>query len=268
MIIVGIVVIIILLLFVLCMKGRKGYDGIESLKGYYYAHRGLHGEGIPENSMAAFKAARDAGYGIELDVHLMSDGTLAVIHDSSLKRTTGSDDIIENLKKEDLDYIHLEGTNEKIPTLQQVLNLYQDAAPIIVELKSYRGNYNQLCETACSVLKEYEGTYCIESFDPRCIVALRTNHRDVIRGQLTENFFLSQSKISKKLKFILRHQLLNFLTKPDFVAYRFEDRFTISNFIVRKIWGVQGVAWTIKTQEDLDIAVREGWIPIFEGFRP
>ena len=66
----------------------------------------------------------------------------------------------------------------------------------------------------------------------------------------------------------MRHQMLNVLTKPDFVAYRFEDRRTISNFIARKIWGIQGVAWTIQTQEDLDTAVREGWIPIFENFRP
>ena len=268
MIAIGIILLVIILLYVLSVKGRKGFDGIENLKGFYYAHRGLHGEGIPENSLAAFKAARDAGYGIELDVHLMSDGTLAVIHDSSLKRTAGEDVMIEELKKEDLPYYSLEGTDEKIPTLQQVLNLYQDAAPIIVELKSYKGNFNQLCDATCAVLKDYEGTYCIESFDPRCIVNLRTRHYDVIRGQLTQNFFLSQSKISGKLKFILRHQILNFLTKPDFIAYRFEDRYTISNFIARKIWGIQGVAWTIKTQEDLDTAVREGWIPIFEGFRP
>lgn len=268
MIAIIIILVVIAALYVLSVKGRKDYDGLSDLKGWYYAHRGLHSEGIPENSMAAFRAAKEAGYGIELDVHLMADGNLAVIHDSSLKRTAGADVIIEDLTVSELSDYRLEGTDEKIPLLSQVLNMYQDAAPIIVELKSYRGNCNQLCEAACRLLKDYNGTYCMESFDPRCIVYLRTAHGDVIRGQLTQNFFLSQSRISNFLKFTMRHQILNCLTKPDFVAYRFEDRFTISNFIARKIWGMQGVTWTIKTQEDLDTAVREGWIPIFENFKP
>ena len=174
----------------------------------------------------------------------------------------------EDLTVEDLADYRLEGTDEKIPLLTQVLNMFQGTAPVIVELKSYRGNCNKLCDAACAVLKEYDGSYCVESFDPRCVVWLRNAHNDVIRGQLTENFFLSKSRISNFLKFTMQHQILNVLTKPDFVAYRFEDRHTISNFIARKIWGIQGVAWTIRTQEDLDTAVREGWIPIFENFRP
>lgn len=263
-----VVALLLAFLFVLSVKGRKGFDGLSDLKGWYYAHRGLHGDGIPENSMAAFWAAKEGGYGIELDVHLMSDGNLAVIHDSSLKRTTGVDAIIEDMTAPELENYRLEGTDEKIPLLSQVLNLYQGAAPIILELKSYRGNYKELCDAAVALMLEYGGSYCMESFDPRCIAWLRKKHSDIIRGQLTENFFRSKSKLSVFLKFIMRHQLFNFMTKPDFVAYRFEDRHTVSNYICRKIWGVQGVTWTIRTQEDLDTAVQEGWIPIFEGFRP
>ena len=78
---------LILLLAVLCIlatSGRTKYPKLDTLKGWAYAHRGLHGNGLPENSMAAFKAALDGGYGIELDIHLTKDGDLAVIHDSSL----------------------------------------------------------------------------------------------------------------------------------------------------------------------------------------
>ena len=263
-----IVVIIFAFLYVLSVKGRKGFGGISDLREWYYAHRGLHGEGLPENSMAAFRAAKDGCYGIELDVHLMSDGNLAVIHDSSLKRTAGVDVIIEELTVPELDGYQLEGTEEKIPLLSQVLKLYQGAAPIILELKSYRGNYKKLCDAAVALMREYEGSYCMESFDPRCVFWLKKKYADVIRGQLTENFFRSKSKLPFFLKFAMRHQIFNFMTKPDFVAYRFEDSHTISNYICRKIWGVQGVTWTIRTQEDFDAAVREGWIPIFEGFRP
>ena len=70
---------------------------LRTFQKFAYAHRGLHNEAIPENSMAAFRAALDHGYGIELDVHLLKDGNLAVIHDHSLLRTTGVEVEVEDL---------------------------------------------------------------------------------------------------------------------------------------------------------------------------
>ena len=49
-----------------------------------YAHRGLHGGDIPENSLAAFRLAAEAGYGIELDLQLSRDGEVMVFHDYTL----------------------------------------------------------------------------------------------------------------------------------------------------------------------------------------
>ena len=258
----------LLLFFFLAMKGRKNFDGIENMRDWYYAHRGLHSEGVPENSMAAFRAAKEAGFGVELDVHLLADGKLAVIHDSSLLRTAGVDVVVEELTASDLREYTLEGTEERIPLLTQVLNYFHGEIPVIVELKTYKGNASDLCEAAWQVLKDYEGDYYIEAFDPRCVVWLRSCHPDTIRGQLTQNYFRSKNKLPFSLKFMLRHQLLNCMTKPDFVAYKFEDRITISNIIARKVWGIQGVAWTITSQEDFDLAIKEGWVPIFEGFIP
>ena len=85
-------------LYALAVRGRTGHPGLQALKGWRYAHRGLHGNGIPENSMAAFRAALEHGFGIELDVHLLKDGTLAIMHDHDLKRTTGLEGKIEDLK--------------------------------------------------------------------------------------------------------------------------------------------------------------------------
>ena len=90
----------------------------------------------------------------------------------------------------------------------------------------------------------------------------------MIRGQLTENFVRSSTKLPGVLKFIMKYNLLNVFTRPDFIAYRFADRKNISNFLCRKLWGIQGVTWTITNQEDLDTAVQEYWIPIFENFKP
>ena len=100
-----------LLLFIIWMMllaGRVGNNDVEKFMTERYAHRGLHGEDRPENSLAAFKAAADKGYAIELDVHLMRDGKLAVIHDASLLRTAGADVKIEELEEADLENYRLE----------------------------------------------------------------------------------------------------------------------------------------------------------------
>ena len=258
-----------LLLYVLAVMGRKGHPGLKALRGWAYAHRGLHGEGIPENSMAAFRAALDAGYGIELDIHLLKDGSLAVIHDYDLARTTGSTGKIEDLTEDQLANYRLEGTEETIPTFREVLDLYAGKAPLIIELKAVNGNHAALCEAACKAMEGYEGPWCMESFDPRCIRWLRLHRPEIIRGQLTENFMAAkENPLHPVLKFGITHQLGNFLLLPDFVAYKYADRKTLGNFLVRKIWGVQGVTWTLRSQAEFKTAVREGWLPIFEGFRP
>lgn len=264
-----IILIVLATVYFLSTVGRTGHKGYEALQGWYYAHRGLHGNGVPENSMEAFQKAKQAGYGVELDVHLLKDGQLAVIHDASLRRTTGRDGYIEDLTSEDLPAYFLENSQQTIPLLQQVLDLYRGEAPLIVELKCERNNYARLCETVCHLLDGYHGVYCVESFDPRCIYWLRKNRPDLIRGQLTENYFRSPgSKLSWYLKVLLSWQMLNFLTLPDFVSYKFRDRRNVSNFLCRRLWRLHGVTWTVKSQEELNLALKEGWLPIFEGFIP
>lgn len=263
-----VILLLIAMLYVGSVGGRVGHPGLKTLQGWNYAHRGLHSNGIPENSMAAFRAALDRGYGIELDLHLLKDGNLAVIHDSSLKRTTGAEGRIEDLNTEDLKNYHLEGTEETIPIFRDLLELYAGKAPLIVELKPVDGNHARLAETACRMLEDYPGAYCIESFDPRCVLWLKKNRPQIIRGQLAENFYRSDSSLSSPIKFILTYSLSHFFTMPDFTAYKFADRRNLSTWICRRLYGVQGVSWTLRTKEEYDIAMKEGWIPIFENFIP
>lgn len=263
-----IILAIVCLLYLLSLRGRTGHPVLEAMQNFGYAHRGLHGNGVPENSMAAFRKALDGGYGIELDIHLMKDGNLAVIHDTSLKRTAGVDVNITDLTTEDLENYRLEGTDEKIPTFDQVLKLYNGKAPLIIELKA-DSNCAALTDAAVKAMEGYNGVWCMESFDPRCIQHLRKNHAQVCRGQLTFDHFRNKDNVHPVLKFLLKHNLLNFLSLPDFVAYSFEDRMkTPSNFLCRKFWKVQGVTWTIRTQADYDTAKKEAWLPIFESFTP
>ena len=80
------IILILAILYLLALRGRSGHPGVEKLRGWNYTHRGLHGNGVPENSLAAFRAGVEKGYGSEFDVHLLKDGGLAVVHDSLLKR--------------------------------------------------------------------------------------------------------------------------------------------------------------------------------------
>ena len=255
-------------LYVLSTQGRTGHPGLGGLRGWKYAHRGLHDAQLPENSMGAFRAALEHGYGIELDIHLMKDGNLAVIHDCSLKRTAGADVKITDLTAEDLENYRLGGTDEKIPLFSQVLELYAGKAPLIIELKS-DNNARELVAAAVQIMEGYEGPYCMESFDPRVVLELKKQAPQVIRGQLAmDNFKEKNLPVGAVIKWILTNNAGNFLTQPDFVAYRFADRKRLANKLARSFWGLQGVSWTLKSQEDFDTAVAEGWLPIFEGFKP
>lgn len=261
--------LILILLFLLAVRCRRGHAGWKDLEGWAYAHRGLHGNGVPENSMAAFRAALAHGYGVELDIHLLKDGNLAVIHDSLLNRTTGQAGRVEDLTTEELRNYQLEGTGETIPEFMDVLTLFHGKAPLIVELKPTDGNHAALTEAACKMLETYPGVFCMESFDPRCLVWLKRNRPDIIRGQLSENYFRTRSDLPDILKFVLTHNLANFLTVPDFIAYNYAHRKdTPSIRICLGLWKARGVSWTLKSQEEYDTAVKEGWLPIFEGFQP
>lgn len=262
-------VLLLAVLFLLALAGRNGHPELPKLRRWHYAHRGLHGNGVPENSMAAFRRALDKGYGIEFDVHLLKDGGLAVIHDASLKRTTGADGVVEDLTVEELSHYRLEGTDETIPTFRQVLQLFAGKAPLIIELKAEHGNHAALTQAVCQALEGYEGAYCIESFDPRCLLWLRKNRPDVIRGQLAANFLRDPNTgLSWPMRFLLTNLMMNCLTQPDFIAYKFDDRKGLAPMLCDKFWKLQSVSWTLRKQEELDTAVAEGRLPIFEYFEP
>lgn len=256
------------LLWILAVKGRRNQPGVEKLSGWNYAHRGLHKPGTPENSMAAFAAALAGGYGIELDVHLTKDGNLAVIHDFELSRCTGVEGKVEDMTLAQLQQCRLEGTEEVIPTLSQVLQLFDGKAPLIIELKSNGKNHNPLTDRVMAEVQNYSGVYCLESFDPRCLKRLKKKYPQVIRGQLSDNYMKSKPKFPWILQLVMTNLLSNLSFQPDFIAYKFADRKNLSVFLARRLWKMPGVSWTVQTREELEIATSEGWIPIFENFEP
>ncbi len=262
--------VLLALLYVLCLRCRRRKDW-ERFNKWRYAHRGFHDKPrIPENSLPAFRRAVQHGFGAELDVHLMKDGHLAVIHDSSLLRTAGADVQVEDLTLPELKSYKLEGTEYPIPLLEEVLAVFAGKAPVIIELKPERGNAEALAAAACKVLDKHHVTYCIESFDPRCLSWLWANRPDVVRGQLSENFRRhgDARHLPGAVRWALSNLLLNARTRPDFIAYRFEDRRSLSLRLCRGLYGAKEFSWTIRSREDMEAAERRGALVIFEGFDP
>lgn len=257
------------LLFTLALRCRKGHPKWELLKKYRYAHRGFHDKPvIPENSLPAFRRAIEHGFGAELDVHLLRDGTLAVFHDSDLRRCANVDGQIEDLTLEELKQLRLEGTDEQIPTFDEVLALFESATPLIIELKTARGNHHALAKAVCERLDTYKGEFCIESFDPFALIDVKKLRPEICRGQLSMNFEKDKAGLPWYKRFIAGNLLLNFLTVPDFIAYKFEDRKGYCLRACVRTWGAQEVSWTIRKKEDLLACEADGSIPIFERFDP
>ena len=263
--------LILALAWAILLRARRGSESMRAMRQFRYAHRGLYDKaaGIPENSLSAFSRAVAHGFGVELDVHLLRDGTLAVFHDSDIRRMTGRAGYLEDLSAEELGDYPLDGTGETIPQFCDVLALFEDTGlPIIVELKSFRDNYAALTERTMRELDKFRVVYCVESFDPRCVAWVRKHRPEVIRGQLSQNFLKDRGKLSLPMAFATTHLLSNIMVQPDFVAYRFKDRKKWAPRLCRRIYGAQRVYWTIRSKEELSIAESDGAIAIFEQFLP
>ena len=145
------------------------------LKGV--AHRGYHNEQYTENGFGAFKNAIYNNFAFELDVHLTKDEKLIVSHDSSLKRTTGKEGIIEELTLEEIksNYHLLDGS--EVPTLEEVFELTKENVPIVVELKPYTKtkNYKILALKVMDALKEIKDkkNIILISFYPQCLLPFK-----------------------------------------------------------------------------------------------
>ena len=158
-------------------------------KKKYFAHRGLHDNkgDAPENSMAAFRKAVEAGYGMELDVHVTRDGIPVVFHDFKLERICNGDGNIEDYTYEELQKFTLCNSEERIPKFADVLTMVGGRVPLIIEVKSERVNVSE-CAVIDDLLRDYRGEYCIESFNPMVLWWFRLHHNKVVRGQVASNF--------------------------------------------------------------------------------
>lgn len=245
----------------------KNRPSFEALKNFDYAHRGLHGDGIPENSLPAFSLAANKGFGMELDLQLTKDGFVVVHHDNSLKRICGTGRLISDLTLKELQLLHLGDSGETVPLFTDVLAAVGGRTPIIVELKGY-GDTRLLCEKAWEILKDYRGLYCIESFHPQIVAWFRKNQPQIIRGQLMSAFQAGDDGLNAFTAYFARNLFTNVYTRPDFEAYHYKDRHKAALRLARRLFCMQEVSWTLRDAESYLACKNDGCICIFEGFDP
>ncbi len=260
---ISVLALIVLLYFIVLLPTGHRTPAPELLTDY--AHRGLHGDGIPENSLAAFRKAAEMGYGMELDVQLSADGEVMVFHDYTLERMTGRAGKLADYSAAELDKMALAGTDEKIPRLTEVLALVNGRVPLLIELKG-ENLKTALAPKLDSLLAGYHGSYCIESFNPFLLVWHKKHRPNVFRGLLLTN--TAQSRGRTPLNLLLDLMAFNWAARPHFISYNSicETRFPVR--FCTDLCRAARFTWTVRTEEEYRKARDAGVCTIFEGFLP
>ncbi|MFC3175248.1 glycerophosphodiester phosphodiesterase family protein [Novosphingobium bradum] len=229
------------------------------LRAACLAHRGLHGLGVPENSLGAASAAMARGLGIECDVQRSSDGLAMVFHDWELDRLTAEHGAVAARSAAQLGAIPLAGSTDTIPTLRQLLDLVAGRVPLVIELKSRKdSHFGALCLAVRRVLEGYRGPHAIMSFDPRIAHWFAVNSPQTVRGLVVTE------EDDKALPGRLRRHFALWHARPDFLAYDIRDlpgRFPAA----QRRRGLPLVTWTIRTPELLARAREYADVPTVEG---
>lgn len=263
-IVIALLVIFLIYLLLVAPKNRKEMN---KYKNNYYAHRGLHNDERAENSMSAFRAAVEAGYGIELDIRLSKDGKLVVFHDDTLDRVCGREGKVVDFTAEELAIFRLRGTDDGVPLFSDVLSLVDGRVPLLVEIKEDAGN-SAVSLAACEMLREYKGEYIVESFNPLSLVTVKKNMPKVCRGILSHRYY-EYEQYRKPLYFALQALLLNFLCRPAFIAYDHRHAKAFSLRFCRSVCGAATLAWTVRSVEEEHAARKAGFDGIiFENYIP
>ena len=243
---------------------RPRSDVFEQTK--FFAHRGLFDNGVvAENSLSAFKAAKKFGCGIELDIRLSKDGIPVVMHDRSLIRMCGVNKNVDDLNVDELKKLKLLDTEDCIPTLREVLDLVDGAVPLVIEMKA-AGTDVYVCPQSEILLRHYNGTYAVESFNPFALRWYRIHRPEILRGQLATSFKNSKNDANPFVAFMASNLLFNFLSRPDFIAFDIHFSSSVPLKIRSKYFAAVPVGWTVRKETELNDPSFENFI--FEGFLP
>ncbi len=258
--------LVALYLFLIAPRKRRNTAPFDTTK---FAHRGLHTEDgqVPENSLAAIRRAREAGYGVEWDVQFTADRQIVVFHDATLTRMCGVDKRVDSLTYEQLQAYTLLDSDQRIPLLSEALEALGDA-PLICEFKSHGGATDvSLCEAAYPLLAAHKGPWCMESFNPFMVGWFMKHQPQVVRGILSKHYEPKDGQ-TPLLRWVLGAMLTNVLCRPDFLAFCHRDKRQLSFSLCRILFRPLCVAWTVRSEMQQQVAERVFDTVIFENYTP
>jgi glycerophosphoryl diester phosphodiesterase len=212
-----------------------------------FAHRGLHGLGLVENSRAAFDAALAAGHGIECDVQASADGVPFVIHDEELDRLTGERGEVGTQMAAVLDSVLLQGTDEHLPRLTEILDRIGGRLPLLIEIKARGRNITRLCHGVRRALEGYRGKVAIMSFNPLVPAWFAAHAPHIVRGLVVTE------EDKEGLKGWFERTLSLWRSRAEFLAYDIRD--LPSPFAARvRRRGLPVLTWTVRDARQEQVA--------------
>lgn len=265
---IAVICIIVVLLGItvfLKMPGPSTRAQLEPFMKQPIAHRGYfdNDSAAPENSLAAFQRAIDHGYAIELDTQLSADGTVVVLHDKSLLRSSGVDRNVQDMTDAELASCTLFNSSEKVPTFAEALKLINGQVPLLVEIKGEAGDdVAAISKATAELLDKYDGVYVVQSFNPFALQWFKENRPNVPRGLLSKDFIADGEGQSVVNRAALTSMLTNVAARPNFISYELKSDGQLTFEAMQQLSDLPCFAWTLKSQEELDKAKAAG----FDGF--
>ena len=232
------------------------------------AHRGLHdfSSGVVENTASAFAAAIDGGYAIECDLQLTKDGEAVVFHDEHLERLTEGHGMVKDLTTAEMKQLVIRNSTDRVQTLAELLAQVKGQVPLVIELKSHWDGDESLAARAVALLKDYAGPFCVMSFDPDAVAAVRRLAPQIIRGIVAERVDgPDYSFLPLPRQMELRTFSHVARTRPDFVSFYY-GQLPWAPITTMRASGMPVITWTIRSPQEAAMAMRYSDQITFEGF--
>lgn len=226
-----IVLLYLLMLYLISPGNYKKCYPYDWLYKSYIAHRGIYNneQNVIENTSEAFINAICKGYNIETDIHLTSDNKLIIFHDSDFKRMFHIDKKVSEMTLSEIKELSYDNSSAKVLEFKEFLSIISGKTGLLLELKSQDNKKDKiLCEEVMKILKDYQGNYVIQSFNPLILRYFKKHFPLVPRGQLYTKFALKEEFKKMKGQGIKRYlmivsmfcyniKLTNFVGRPLFL---------------------------------------------------